>query len=86
MRKIKIAQIGTSLYSHGSDIFKSLTKQKDVFHIRISHTLIMILSITPPKYPARPPAIIPRTVIINTARKLTISETRPPYISLDKTS
>jgi hypothetical protein len=33
MRKIKIAQIGTSLYSHGSDIFKSLTKQKDVFEV-----------------------------------------------------
>lgn len=33
MRKIKIAQIGTSLYSHGSDIFKSLTKQSDVFEV-----------------------------------------------------
>ena len=33
MRKIKIAQIGTSLYSHGSDIFKSLTKQEDIFEV-----------------------------------------------------
>ena len=33
MRKVKIAQIGTSLYSHGSDIFRSLTKQKDVFEV-----------------------------------------------------
>ena len=33
MRKIKIAQIGTSQYSHGSDIFQSLTKQKDIFEV-----------------------------------------------------
>ena len=33
MRKIKIAQIGSSQYSHGSDVFKSLTKQKDLFEI-----------------------------------------------------
>jgi len=33
MRKIKIAQIGTSQYSHGSDIFQSLTNQKDIFEI-----------------------------------------------------
>lgn len=33
MRKIKIAQIGTSQYSHGADIFKSLTKQKDIFEV-----------------------------------------------------
>ncbi len=33
MRKIKIAQIGTSQYSHGSDIFGSLIKQKDIFEI-----------------------------------------------------
>lgn len=33
MRKIKIAQIGTSQYSHGSDIFQSLAKQKDIFEV-----------------------------------------------------
>ena len=33
MKKIKIAQIGTSKYSHGSSIFMSLVKQSDVFEI-----------------------------------------------------
>jgi len=33
MRKIKIAQIGTSKNSHGSDIWNSLTKQSDIFEI-----------------------------------------------------
>lgn len=33
MRKIKIAQIGTSVYSHGGLIFNSLKKQKDIFEI-----------------------------------------------------
>ena len=33
MRKIKIAQIGTSANSHGNWIFNSLKKQKDVFEI-----------------------------------------------------
>lgn len=33
MRKIKIAQIGTSRYSHGSPIFNSLKKQSDIFEI-----------------------------------------------------
>lgn len=33
MRKIKIAQIGTSRYSHGQLIFESVKKQKDIFEI-----------------------------------------------------
>ncbi len=33
MRKIKIAQIGTSANSHGNMIFNSLKKQKDIFEI-----------------------------------------------------
>ncbi len=33
MKKIKIAQIGTSEYSHGNFIFNSLKKQSDVFEI-----------------------------------------------------
>lgn len=33
MRKIKIAQIGTSANSHGNMIFNSLKKQNDIFEI-----------------------------------------------------
>ena len=33
MRKVKIAQIGTSKNSHGSDIWKSLCKQNDIFEV-----------------------------------------------------
>lgn len=33
MRKIKIAQIGMNAYSHSSQIFKSITKQSDVFDV-----------------------------------------------------
>ena len=33
MRKIKIAQIGTSINSHGRTIFKSLRDQTDVFEV-----------------------------------------------------
>lgn len=33
MRKIKIAQIGTSVCSHGNQVWKSLTKQTDIFDI-----------------------------------------------------
>lgn len=33
MRKIKIAQIGTSQNSHGTDIFRSMTKQNDIFEV-----------------------------------------------------
>ena len=33
MKKIKIAQIGTSRYSHGCSIFASLVKQSDIFEI-----------------------------------------------------
>ena len=33
MRKIKIAQIGTSLSSHGNLIWRSITKQKDIFDV-----------------------------------------------------
>lgn len=33
MKKIKIAQIGTSEYSHGSSIFASLSRQSDIFDI-----------------------------------------------------
>ena len=47
---------------------------------------MMILSTTPPKYPAIPPKIIPRKVTINTAIKLMVSEILPPFISLARTS
>ena len=33
MKKIKIAQIGTSAYSHGSQIFESFKKQSDLFEV-----------------------------------------------------
>ena len=33
MRKIKVAQIGTSRYSHGINIFRSMALQKDLFEI-----------------------------------------------------
>ena len=33
MKKIKIAQIGTSKNSHGGQIWKSLTKQSDIFEV-----------------------------------------------------
>ena len=33
MRKIRIAQIGTSRYSHGNEIFGTLTKYPDVFEV-----------------------------------------------------
>ena len=33
MRKIKIAQIGTSMNSHGGDIFKTLKKNNDIFEV-----------------------------------------------------
>ena len=33
MRKIKIAQIGTSRYSHGNDIFRTLKSLPDIFEI-----------------------------------------------------
>ncbi len=33
MRKIRIAQIGTSQYSHGRQIFKSLARQTDLFEV-----------------------------------------------------
>ena len=33
MRKVKIAQIGTSTYSHGNMVFSSLKKQSDIFEI-----------------------------------------------------
>ena len=33
MRRIRIAQIGTSQYSHGRQIFKSLARQNDLFEI-----------------------------------------------------
>ncbi len=33
MRKIKIAQIGTSQNSHGQSIFSSIAKQKDIFEV-----------------------------------------------------
>lgn len=33
MRKIKIAQIGTSHNSHGADIFQTLKKQKEIFEV-----------------------------------------------------
>ena len=33
MKKIKIAQIGTSRYSHGTSVWKSLLKQSDLFDV-----------------------------------------------------
>ena len=33
MKKIKIAQIGTSRYSHGTSVWKSLLKQSDIFDV-----------------------------------------------------
>ncbi len=33
MEKIKVAQIGTSINSHGNQVWKSLTKQTDVFEV-----------------------------------------------------
>ena len=33
MRKIRVAQIGTSRYSHGNDIFSTLVKHPEVFDI-----------------------------------------------------
>ena len=33
MKKIKVAQIGTSKNSHGNDIWNSITKQKDIFDV-----------------------------------------------------
>lgn len=33
MRKIRIAQIGTSTNSHGNHIFNSLKKQSDIFEV-----------------------------------------------------
>ena len=33
MKKIRIAQIGTSANSHGSEIFSSLKKQRDIFEV-----------------------------------------------------
>ena len=33
MKRIKIAQIGTSQYSHGTVIWKSLLKQRDIFEV-----------------------------------------------------
>ena len=33
MKKVKIAQIGTSINSHGNQIWKSLNKQTDVFDV-----------------------------------------------------
>ena len=33
MKKIKVAQIGTSRYSHGVSIWRSLRKQSDVFEV-----------------------------------------------------
>ena len=33
MKKIKIAQIGTSAYSHGTPIWESLVKQSDIFDV-----------------------------------------------------
>lgn len=33
MKKIKIAQIGTSKYSHGNQIYNSLKKQDDIFEV-----------------------------------------------------
>lgn len=33
MKRIKVAQIGTSQYSHGSNIWKSLLKQNDIFEV-----------------------------------------------------
>ena len=33
MRKIRVAQIGTSIYGHGNSIFEAMKKQPDVFEI-----------------------------------------------------
>ncbi len=33
MKKIKIAQIGMSVYGHGKQIWESITKQKDIFEV-----------------------------------------------------
>ena len=33
MRKIRVAQIGTSRYSHGNEIFATLVKHPEVFEI-----------------------------------------------------
>ncbi len=33
MRRIRVAQIGTSRYSHGNEIFQTMTKHPDVFEI-----------------------------------------------------
>lgn len=33
MRKIRVAQIGTSRYSHGNDIFKALKNNPDIFEV-----------------------------------------------------
>ena len=33
MEKIKVAQIGTSINSHGNQVWRSLTKQTDVFEV-----------------------------------------------------
>ena len=38
MRKVRIAQIGTSRNSHGSSIIKSLRKQSDLFEV-VGYTL-----------------------------------------------
>ena len=33
MKKIRIAQIGTSVYSHGANVIESLRKQSDIFEV-----------------------------------------------------
>jgi hypothetical protein len=33
MRRIRVAQIGTSKYGHGNSIFQAMTEQPDVFEI-----------------------------------------------------
>ena len=33
MKKVKVAQIGTSIYSHGNAVWKSMIKQSDKFEI-----------------------------------------------------
>ena len=33
MKKIKVAQIGTSINSHGNQVWKSITKQSDIFEV-----------------------------------------------------
>ncbi len=37
MKKVRIAQIGTSRYSHGNDIFNTLKKQTEIFEIAGYH-------------------------------------------------